>query len=49
MKKCTGTDRDWRWCRVEKMGCPGCDHYKEKERNEEDEQKISERTESKSN
>ena len=26
--KCTGTGYDWDHCRVEKMGCPGCYHYK---------------------
>lgn len=31
MKECTGTGRDWDWCRVEKMGCPGCDHYREQD------------------
>ena len=27
-EKCTGTGHDWDHCEVEKMGCPGCDHYK---------------------
>ena len=38
MKKCTGTGYDWDHCRVEKMGCPGCYHYKE--RGEINEQKV---------
>lgn len=29
MKKCTGTDYDKEHCQVEKMGCEGCDHWKE--------------------
>lgn len=28
-RECTGTGYDWDHCRVEKMGCPGCDHYRE--------------------
>jgi hypothetical protein len=28
MRKCTGTGYDIDHCRVEKMGCPGCHHYK---------------------
>ena len=39
MKKCTGTGYDWDHCRVEKMGCPGCYHYKEG--GDKNEQKIS--------
>ena len=31
MKICTGTGYDWDHCRVEKMGCIGCYHYKEEE------------------
>lgn len=44
--KCTGTSRDWDHCRVEKMGCPGCYYYRKEQENE---QKISERTKNKSN
>ena len=29
MRICTGTGYDIDPCRVEKMGCPGCDHYRE--------------------
>lgn len=46
--KCTGTGYDWDHCRVEKMGCPGCYHYKTVRKENEDEQKISERTKNKS-
>ena len=46
--KCTGTGYDWGHCRVEKMGCPGCYHYKTVRKENEDEQKISERTKNKS-
>ena len=46
--KCTGTGYDWDHCRVEKMGCPGCYHYKTVRKEKEDEQKISERTKNKS-
>lgn len=46
--KCTGTGYDWDHCRVEKMGCPGCYHYKIVRKENEDEQKISERTKNKS-
>lgn len=45
-QKCTGTGYDWDHCRVEKMMCPGCYHYKKEEKNE---QKISKHTKSKSN
>ena len=44
--KCTG--KEWDTCRVEKMGCPGCYHYKIVRKEKEDEQKISERTKNKS-
>ena len=51
-KTCTGTDYDRAYCREEKMGCEGCDHYKrQREQEKEDdnnEQKISKRTENKS-
>ena len=46
--KCTGTGYDWDHCRVEKMGCPGCYHYKIVRKEKEDEQKSSERTKNKS-
>ena len=46
--ECTGTGYDWDHCRVEKMGCPGCYHYKTVRKENEDEQKISERTKNKS-
>lgn len=29
-KNCTGTGYDIDYCREEKRGCVGCDHYKEK-------------------
>ena len=29
MKKCIGTSYDIDHCRVEKMGCPGCNYFKE--------------------
>lgn len=28
-KQCTGTGYDIDYCRVEKMGCEGCDHFRE--------------------
>ena len=46
--KCTGTGYDCDHCRVEKMGCPGCYHYKIVRKENEDEQKISEYTKNKS-
>ena len=46
--KCTGTGYDWDHCRVEKMGCPGCYHYKIVRKEKEDEQKISDRKKKKS-
>ena len=46
--KCTGTSYDWDHCRVEKMGCPGCYHYKMVREENEDEQKISECSKNKS-
>ena len=46
--KCTGTGYDWDHYKVEKMGCPGCYHYKIVRKEKEDEQKISERTKNKS-
>ncbi len=46
-RKCTGTGYDWDYCRVEKLGCPGCYHYKEG--GKENEQKISKRSKNKSN
>ena len=47
--KCTGTSYDWDHCRVEKMGCQGCYHYKMVGKENEDEQKISECSKNKSN
>ena len=38
-RKCTGTGYDIDYCREEKMGCEGCDHYREG--GECDEQKVS--------
>lgn len=46
MRKCTGTGYDWDHCRVEKLGCPGCHHFKKEEI--EDEQKVSECSKNKS-
>lgn len=45
-RKCTGTDYDVEHCQVEKMGCEGCEHWKEET---EDEQKISKYSKNKSN
>ena len=39
-KKCIGTGYDWDYCRVEKMGCKGCNYYIEGGKC--NEQKISE-------
>ena len=47
MRICTGTGYDIDHCRVEKMGCLGCTHYKEGGIN--DEQKISECTNNQGN
>lgn len=47
--ECTGTGYDWDHCRVEKMGCPGCYHYKIVRKEKEDEQKASECSKNKSN
>lgn len=33
-KVCTGTGYDIDYCREEKMGCVGCDHYRNKDRKE---------------
>jgi hypothetical protein len=48
------TEKEWNTCRVEKMGCPGC-YYDDEvffkyntRKEEEDEQEVSECTESKS-
>ena len=46
MRICTGTEYDKDYCRVEKMGCVGCCYYNEKE--DKNEQKVSERTKNKS-
>jgi hypothetical protein len=46
-KICTGTGYDIDHCRVEKMGCSGCDHYREG--GECNEQKISKCPKNKSN
>ena len=46
--KCTGSGYDWDHCRVEKMCCTGCYHYKIVRKEKEDEQKISYRTKNKS-
>lgn len=46
--ECTGTSYDWDHCRVEKMGCPGCYHYKTIRKENKDEQKISECSKNKS-
>lgn len=49
-KVCTGTDYDRAYCRGEKMGCEGCDHYRsqsEQEKEDNNEQKISKHTENK--
>lgn len=47
--ECTGTSYDWDHCRVEKMNCPGCYHYKKIRKENEDEQKVSECSKNKSN
>ena len=47
MRICTGTGYDIDHCRVEKMGCPGCDHYREG--GLKNEQKVSECSKNKSN
>ena len=47
-KICTGGEYDRNHCEVEKMGCEGCDYYKE-EGGKNDEQKISKCTENQSN
>ena len=40
-KICTGTSYDIDYCREEKMGCEGCDHYRSNQRKEDcNEQKI---------
>ena len=39
--KCTGTGYDYDHCRVEKMGCPGCHHFKKEDKVSE--QKTSKR------
>lgn len=44
--KCTS--KEWDTCRVEKRGCPGCYYYYDRERRQENGEKISERTENKS-
>ena len=47
MRKCTGTGYDVDHCREEKMGCLGCDHYREGGKC--NEQKIGECPKNKSN
>ena len=47
MRICTGTGYDIDHCRVEKMGCPGCDHYREG--GKENEQETSKHSKNKGN